>query len=132
MPISPSARSSTIPGATSSISVTSSGLRYETPSEKVREIVESISEYLEQHEKVLETPLRVRLIGYDDYALSIEVYAYVKTPDMDEFLAIQEELLIGIRHIIMAHGSDFAFPSSTLYLSRDGGLPTGSRQPMAS
>ncbi|MCX2722203.1 mechanosensitive ion channel family protein [Roseibium salinum] len=106
------------------------GLRYETSPDALKRIVSAINDYLAQHQKILPETLRVRLIGFDDYAVTIEVYAYVVASAYTDFLEIQEEMLFDIRAIIEANGSDFAYPSSTVYLSRDGGLPTEpARQP---
>jgi MscS family membrane protein len=98
------------------------GLRYETAPKAIRDILAAIRSYLEAHEKVLGETLRVRLIGYDDYAVTIEAYAYILAPAYADFLEIQEDMLFAIREIVEANGSEFAYPSSTVYLSRDKGL----------
>jgi MscS family membrane protein len=41
---------------------------------------------------------------------------------MPEFTAIREDLLLRIMDIVDKSGTGFAFPSQTLYLSRDSGL----------
>jgi MscS family membrane protein len=46
----------------------------------------------------------------------------VLTRDFAEFTAIREDLLLHILDIVQQSGSGFAFPSQTLYLSRDPGL----------
>jgi MscS family membrane protein len=46
----------------------------------------------------------------------------VLTRDNNEFLAIQEDLLLRIMEIVEASGTGFAFPSRVLYLGRDPGL----------
>jgi len=97
------------------------GLRYETAPDALKKILSEIRDYLSEHEKVLPEPMRVRLTGFDDYAVTIEAYAYVLAPDFAAFLEIQEQMLFDIRAIIEANGSEFAYPSSTVYLSRDGG-----------
>lgn len=42
--------------------------------------------------------------------------------EQNEFLAIQEDVLLRIEDIIKAAGSGFAFPSQTAYLARDASL----------
>mgnify|MGYP000621763799 CR=1 FL=1 len=101
------------------------GLRYETSQDALKRILAAIHDYLAAHEKVLEDPLRVRLIGFDDYAVTIDVYAYVQAASTADFMEVQEDLLFDIRAIVEANGSDFAYPSSTVYLSRDKGLQEG-------
>lgn len=95
------------------------GLRYETESQVLRAIIADIRNLLEQSESVLEEPLRVRLIEYADFSILIDVYANIASTDLNAFLEVQEDLLISIRSIVENHGAGFAFPSSTVYLSRD-------------
>ncbi|MGB5638818.1 MAG: hypothetical protein WBM63_06845, partial [Sedimenticolaceae bacterium] len=40
----------------------------------------------------------------------------------NEFLAIQEDILLRAKKLVEQAGTGFAFPSSTVYLGRDGGL----------
>ena len=42
--------------------------------------------------------------------------------DWSEFIAIREELFLRIMDIVHESGTGFAFPSQTLYLTRDKGL----------
>ncbi|GAB4515839.1 MAG: hypothetical protein Tsb0019_14880 [Roseibium sp.] len=101
------------------------GLRYETGAGNLKNVLAALRAYLEGHDKVLDETMRVRLIGYDDYAVTIEAYAYVLASSNADFLGVQEEMLFDMRAIIEANGSEFAFPSSTVYLSRDAGLGKG-------
>ncbi len=98
------------------------GLRYETGPEALKAILAAIRSYLEAHDRVVPDTMRVRLIAFDDYAVTIEVYAYVITPSYADFLGEQEEMLFDIRTIVEDNGSEFAYPSSTVYLSGDGGI----------
>lgn len=110
------------------------GLRYEADPAAVLAVVAAIRDHLAAHPKVMEqVALRVSFVGFGAYSLDLELFTYVATADRAEFLAIQEELLIGIGALVRAHGSDFAFPSTVAYLGRDGGLPSppAARQPAA-
>jgi MscS family membrane protein len=100
------------------------GLRYETERDQVMSVVRQIHGYFTGHPKVLDQiALRVSLVGYGAYSVDIEIFSYISTSDRDEFLMIQEELLLEIGRIIKENGSDFAFPSNVTYLGRDAGLP---------
>ncbi|WP_425087327.1 mechanosensitive ion channel family protein [Stappia sp.] len=100
------------------------GLRYETERDQVMSVVRQIHTYFTGHPKVLDQiALRVSLVGYGAYSVDIEIFSYISTSDRDEFLMIQEELLLEIGRIIKENGSDFAFPSNVTYLGRDAGLP---------
>ncbi len=50
------------------------------------------------------------------------MFAYVTTPDWDEFLEIREELYLRMMDIVAGSGTSIAFPSQTLYMGRDSGL----------
>lgn len=98
-------------------------LRYETPSETMKAILVDIAAYLETHEKVEEEPLRVRLVGFNEYAQTVDIYAYVSAPDLNAFLEIQQDILFDIHDIVSRNGTGFAYPSSTVFLGHDGGSP---------
>jgi len=95
------------------------GLTYETDNNTILGLIAAIRERLEAHPAVLAQPLRVRLVEYGDFAINLDVYANVAAFDMNAFLAVQEELLIDIRAIIDAHGSDLALPASQVYLKEE-------------
>ena len=100
------------------------GLRYETDSKAMLAVVDAIRSYLMGHPRVMDqVALRVSFVGFGAYSLDIELFTYISTADRVEFLTIQDELLVEIGTIVRAHGSDFAFPSTTTYFGRDGGLP---------
>ena len=98
------------------------GLRYETTADQLRWVLAEIRRLLLAHPKVDPDPARIRFVGYGDYSLDLEIFAFVWTQDINEYLAIQEDLLLRIMDIVQASGTGFAFPSSTTYLARDGGL----------
>ena len=47
---------------------------------------------------------------------------YIATADLDEFLAIREELFLKMMDIVTRGGTGFAFPSQTIYTATDTGL----------
>ena len=75
--------------------------------------------------------VRVRLIRFGPSSLDLEVAAYILTTDALKFLAAQENLLLRIMDTIEANGTATAFPSQTLYLGRDTGLPSAGSPPPA-
>ncbi len=98
------------------------GLRLETTADQAREVIVQVKRLLVSHPKVSPEPARVRLIRLADSSMDIEVFAYVLTREQEEFLAVQEELLFALLAIVERAGSGLAYPSQTLYLTRDGGL----------
>ena len=98
------------------------GLRYETTPDQLRYVLVELKKLLVAHPKVHPDPARPRFVGFGAYALDIEIFAYIRTGDYNEFLAIQEDLLLRIMDVVAASGSGFAFPSQTIYTGADTGL----------
>jgi MscS family membrane protein len=104
---------------------TTLGLRYETSLDQLRFVLGELRTLLHAHPKVIHTakePVRVRFIGYGDYSLNIELCVYIRTSIYNEFLAIQEDILLRIGEILEQAGTAFAFPSRTVYQGNDTGL----------
>jgi MscS family membrane protein len=101
---------------------TTLGLRYETSADQLRLVLVRLRELLIRHPMVSMDPARVRFAGYGDFALNVEIFAFVHTRDWGEFLAVQEDLNLRIKDIVEGAGSGFAFPSQTLYMERGTGL----------
>lgn len=80
------------------------------------------------HPRVTMAPSRVRAVGFGEYSLDLEIFAYVKTADWDDFLAVQEDLVLRLLDIVADAGAAFAFPSRTLYHSRDVGTDDDRRE----
>lgn len=92
------------------------GLRYETTAPQLRQVLDGIREFLQQHPKIEKDGLRVRLLRLGASSLDVEVFAYILTTDYTEFTAIREELFLRILEIVAAAGTGLAFPSQTIYL----------------
>lgn len=98
------------------------GLRYESTSDQLRYVLTKLREMVIAHPKLLEKGSRVRFVKYGDYSIDVEVFAYVDTGQLLEFLEIQEDILLRIKDIVKEAGTDFAFPSQTMYHATDAGL----------
>jgi MscS family membrane protein len=94
-------------------------LRYETTPEQMRKVLEGLRAMLADEPKVQSDSARVRLINLGAYSLDIEIFSYLYVADNNEFLAVQEKLLLRAMDIVTAAGTGFALPSQTLYLGRD-------------
>jgi MscS family membrane protein len=90
-------------------------LRRDTLPGQVRSLLRSITRALKEHPKVEIGTLPVRFVGVGTYSLDLEVFAYVLTPDFDEFLQIQEELLLWILDAVQAAGTALAIPTQAYF-----------------
>jgi MscS family membrane protein len=97
------------------------GLRYETRPDQLRAVLERIGSLLREHPRVDPDPARIRFVGFGAYSLDCEIFAYIRTDDYGEFLAIREEILLAIMDAVEASGTAFAFPSQTIYMGQDAG-----------
>jgi len=95
------------------------GLRYETTPQQLRRVMSEVTRILREHPKVDPASARVRFIGFGQYSLDLEVFAYVGTGNFDEFLEIAEELNLRILDAVAASGTGFAFPTQRLYIGPD-------------
>jgi MscS family membrane protein len=98
---------------------TTLNLRYETSSENMQEILSQLRKLLKNAKDVINDGIRVNFIAYGAASKDVEVFAYIRAADYAMFLAKQESVLLSMSKIVEGNGSGFAFPSQTLYLSRD-------------
>jgi MscS family membrane protein len=100
------------------------GVRCETSPEQLRYLLVKIREMLLGHPSIHPDSVRARFIGFGASSLDIELFAYATTMDRAEFLGIREDVYLRVMDIVEQSGTDFAYPSQTLYFARDGGLHT--------
>lgn len=94
---------------------TTISLRYETTPEQIRQVLGKIRQLLLDTAEVDPDQIRVRFRELGEYALGVEVYAFVDTTSNSHFLEVQEELFLAIMDIVAACGSALALPSTTTY-----------------
>lgn len=97
-------------------------LRYETTPDQIRFLLVELRAVLYAHPKVSPDPARIRFIEMGSASLNLEVFAYINVPNYDEFLEVQEDLLLRMMDVVNESGTGFAFPSQTIYFARDNGV----------
>jgi MscS family membrane protein len=85
-------------------------LRRDTTSDQLSRVLSSFLEILTGHPKLETGKMPVRFIGVGPYSLDIEVVAYVITSNHDEFLSLQQELLIKLLRAVEQAGTALAVP----------------------
>ena len=99
------------------------GLRYETTPEQIEWLLAAFLHMLASHPQTADetgTP-RVAMTALGPSSIAIEVRAHVLTSDNTVFLAVQQQFLLEIMRLVQQAGTGFAFPSQTLYMTRDSG-----------
>ncbi len=104
------------------------GLRYETTADQLRFLLAEIHALALATRGIDEDSVNVRFVQFGAYSLDIELNAYVKTTNADEFAKVREDLFLRIMDLIDAAGSGFAFPSQTIYAGKDPGVDTSKQQ----
>ena len=94
-------------------------LRYETTSVQLHSVMAAIRNLLSEHASIDSASVRVRFVRFGVSSLDVDVFAYVSTHEWNNFLLIQEELLLGIMDIVQKAGTGIALPSQTLYVVAD-------------
>jgi MscS family membrane protein len=91
-------------------------LKYGTTQDQIRTIIVDVEKLLRAHPKVLPDIARVRFEELGEYSLNLNIFTYIDTTDMNEYLEIAEELNFQIMDAVEKAGASFALPSQTTYL----------------
>src|SRR5262245_2745525 len=94
-------------------------LRYDLSSEHLRYILDEVRLVLKQNSRVENASSRVRLLRLAEYAIEVEIYAYILVRDYAEFLAEQEALIFSIVEGIERTGAAVALPSQSTLVTQD-------------
>ncbi len=95
------------------------GLIYDTTPKQLENIVKDIKAMLKSHPGIAkEQTLLVNFDNFGDSAKELFIYTFTNTAIWDEYLKIKEDVFYKIEEIVKKHGSDFAFPSHSLYIEK--------------
>ncbi|HZS53461.1 MAG TPA: mechanosensitive ion channel family protein [Bryobacteraceae bacterium] len=79
-----------------------------TPKEKIRRGISAIQEALSRNKMIELGPSPVRISGLTAGAFIIEIFAYVRTADINEFYKIEAELFLIIDDVLISAGVEVA------------------------
>jgi MscS family membrane protein len=92
-------------------------LRRDTTAQQLRAVLPRIRQMLLDRPDIERTP-RVRLLTIAPNSLDVEIFSYVLTPDYDEFLMKQEELILNLLEILSQEGVSLSVPAQLNILTR--------------
>jgi small-conductance mechanosensitive channel len=95
--------------------VFSIGVVYQTPYEKLEKIPALIQEIIEEQEQVRFD--RAHFGEYGPYSLNFEIVYWVKDPDYNLYMDIQQAINLAIFQRFEKEGIEFAYPTQSLYIS---------------
>jgi len=93
------------------------GITYETTPDQIKAIVSDIQEMINLHEKTNKDG-KVRFQEFGGSSLDIMVMYFVDSPRWEDLIDVKEDINYKIMEIVKKHKSDFAFPSTTVYLQK--------------
>jgi MscS family membrane protein len=85
-------------------------LRLGTTRQQMYFILDSMRSMLNENTHLEPASIRVRFLRFGSFSLDVEVFAYVVARDWNQFLEIQEGLLLRVLECIESSGVQFAFP----------------------
>ena len=94
------------------------GLTYSTTSEQIKNIVKEIQEMVNLHPNTNDDG-RVRFQEFGASSLDILIIYYVNSPKWEDLINVKEDINYKIMDIVKKHNSDFAFPSTSVYLQQN-------------
>lgn len=97
--------------------VFSLGVTYQTPADKLAKIPEMIQEAVEAQKQVRFD--RSHFAEYGDSALSFETVYYVELADYATHMDIRQAINLAIFKRFAAEGIEFAYPTQTLFVSKE-------------
>lgn len=99
------------------------GVLYSSSVDQLKTIRDGIENYVLNNDDFAKPPevaTFVRIDAFNASSIDIMLYCFTKTTDWGQWLEIKEELAYNIKKIVEEAGSDFAFPSTTVYLESNG------------
>ncbi|HYX33116.1 MAG TPA: mechanosensitive ion channel family protein [Oligoflexus sp.] len=94
-------------------------LRFDTSADQLRYILIKLKEMLIGHPLVMNDPSRVRFVKFTSNGFEIEFFAYIRSTDWNEYLAVVEDLNIRIVRLVEESGAGFGFQGAPILLSQD-------------
>jgi MscS family membrane protein len=99
------------------------GLVYETTAAQMRQVLDGLEAVLRGHPRIWPDAVVVRFKEFAASSLDIEIMAWFLTREWSEFQLIRQEVLIQFMEVVERAGSSFAFPTRTVHVVGDAGLP---------
>lgn len=90
-------------------------LGLETTTDQLQLVLYRVRALLLEHDAVDDEPARIRLVAIGPVSLDLEIVAYVKTTDWNQFLSIREDIFLEILREVEEAGTALAPPVQIQY-----------------
>jgi MscS family membrane protein len=97
------------------------GVLYSTTTQQLKQICDEINNYIVKNNDFAKEDVTtfVKVTNFGASSIDIQIYAFTHTTVWTEWLLIQEDLRCEIKKIVENAGTEFAFPSTSLYIEED-------------
>jgi MscS family membrane protein len=76
--------------------------------DQIRKLLEGLGRMLQEQRQVETGPTPVRISAYSAGSFTVEIFAYVLTPDIDEYYKHQAELYLAMDDVVASSGVELA------------------------
>ncbi|MEM1217543.1 MAG: mechanosensitive ion channel family protein [Bacteroidota bacterium] len=99
---------------------TTLGVTYDTTADQIEAFMEGLRAIIQEHPNVMEEGHIVKFSQFADSSLNIMFRARILVETYDEELQTKEDLNLSILRLATDMGIDFAFPSTSVYIEKNG------------
>lgn len=97
------------------------GVVFNTPTEKLERIPQLLREIIERDQVRID---RIHFAKIGDFSLNFDIVYFVKSPDYNVFMDIQQDINLKILRRFEEEGIAFAYPTQSLYLEKPAADPS--------
>jgi MscS family membrane protein len=83
-------------------------IKRDTPKDKIRPLIKKIEDMLKADKRIEIGPSPIRITGLTAAAFSLEIFAYARTADINEFYGIEADLFLEINDALASSGIELA------------------------
>lgn len=95
------------------------GVRYDATADQLREIRDKVLGYVQSHPEYAQAPevsTFMRVDSFGPSSIDFMLYCFTKTTNWGEWLRLKEDLAFFIKETVENAGTEFAFPSTSVYV----------------
>ncbi len=97
------------------------GVRYDTSVEQLQQIRDQVLDYVLNHPEYAHPPEVSTFMRVDKFgpsSIDFMLYCFTHSTNWGEWLRLKEDLAFKIKQVVATAGTDFAFPSTSIYLEQ--------------
>ncbi|MFY0637051.1 mechanosensitive ion channel family protein [Maricaulis maris] len=95
------------------------GVRYDATADQLREIRDKVLGYVQSHPEYAQAPevsTFMRVDSFGPSSIDFMLYCFTRTTNWGEWLRLKEDLAFFIKETVENAGTEFAFPSTSVYV----------------